>query len=69
MKKNGRTGLISQKTEVLNADFNKRAEATTGKYSVTGGSLQYFYSVLVTKNRRNIRSIYLVHEFSFTDIF
>ena len=69
MKKNGRTGLISEKTEVLNADFNKRAEAATGKYSVTGGSLQYFYSVLVTKNRLNIRSIYLVHEFSFTDIF
>ena len=69
MKKNGRTGLISEKTEVLNADFNKRVEAATGKYSVTRGSLQYFYSVLVTKNRRNIRSTYLVHEFSFTDIF
>ena len=44
-------------------------EAVTGSYSVTGASLQYIYSVPVTKNHRNIRSRCLVHEFSFTDIF
>ena len=44
-------------------------ETVTGSYSVTGASLQYIYSVPVTKNHRNIRSRCLVHEFSFTDIF
>ena len=56
-------GLISEKTEVLYADPNERAEAATGNYSVTGDSLQYIYSVPVTKNHRNIRSRCLVHEF------
>ena len=62
-------GLISEKTEVLYAELNERAEAATGSYSVTGDSLQYIYSVPVSKNHRNIRSRCLVHEFSFTDIF
>ena len=53
--------LISEKTEV--------AEAANSSYSVTGHSLQYIHSVLVTKNHRNIKSRCLVHEFSFTDIF
>ena len=69
MKKNGSTGIISEKTEVLYVELNERAEAVTGSYSVTGDSLQYIYSVPVTKNHRNIRSRCLVHEFSFTDIF
>ena len=51
------------------AKLNERAEAATGSYSVTGYSLQYIYSVPVTKNHRKIRSRCLVHEFSFTDIF
>ena len=68
-KKYGDTGLISEKTEVLYAELNKRTEAATVSYSVTDDSLQYIYSVLVTKNHRNIRSRCLVHEFSFTDIF
>ena len=55
--------------EVLYTELNKRGEAATGSYSVTGDSLQYIYSVPVSKNHRNIRSRCLVHEFSFTDIF
>ena len=68
-KKYGGTGLISEKTEVLYAELNERAEAATGSYSGTGDSLQHIYSVPVSKNHRNIRSRCLVHEFSFTDIF
>ena len=55
--------------EVLYAELNERVEAATGSYSVTGDSLQYIYSVPVTKNHRNIRSRCLVHEFSFTYFF
>ena len=62
-------GLISEKTEILCAELNKRAQAATGSYSVTGNSLQYIYSVPVTKNHWNILSRCLVHELSFTDIF
>ena len=68
-KKYGGTGLIFEKTEVLYAELNERAEAATGSYSVTGDSLQHIYFVPVIKNHRNIRSRCLVHEFSFTDIF
>ena len=68
-KKYGCTGLISKKAEVFFAELNERAEAATVSYSVTGDSLQYIYSVPVTKNHRNIRSRCLVHKFSFTDIF
>ena len=68
-KKYGGTGLISEKTEVLYAELNERAEAATGSYSVTRDSLQYIYSVSATKNHRNIRSRSLIHEFSFTDVF
>ena len=65
----GGTGLLSEETEVLYAELDERAEAATGNYSVTGDSLQYIYSVPVTKNHRNIRSRCLVHEFFFsTDI-
>ena len=63
------TGLISDKKEVLYAKLNERAEAATGRYSVTCHSLQYIYSVPVTKNHWNIRLRCFVHEFSFTDIF
>ena len=65
-KKIGGTGLISEKTKVLYAELNERAEAATGSYSATGDSLQYIYSV---PDHQNIRSRCLVHEFSFTDIF
>ena len=58
-----------KKTEVLYAELNERAEAATGSNSVTGDFLQYIYSVLVTKNHRDIRSRCLVHQFSFTGIF
>ena len=68
-KKYGGTGLIPEKTEVLYAELNERAEAATVNYSVARDSLQYICSVPVTKNHRNIRSRYLVHEFYFTDIF
>ena len=33
-------GLISEKTEILNAKLNEKAEAATGSYSVTGDFLQ-----------------------------
>ena len=45
-KKYGGTGLISEKTEVLYAELNERAEAATGSYSVTGDFLQYIYLYL-----------------------
>ena len=32
-------GLISEKTEVLHAELNERAEAATSSYSVTGDFL------------------------------
>ena len=69
VRKLGDTGLISEKTEVSLAELNERAEAATVSYSVTGDSLQYIYSVPMTKNHRNIQSRYLVYEFYFTDIF
>ena len=50
----GGTGLISEKMKVLYTKLNERAEAATGSYSVTDDSLQYIYSVSVTKNHRNI---------------
>ena len=56
-----RTGLISEKTEVLYTELNERAEAATGSYSGTGDSLQYTYSVPVSRNHRNFRSRCLVH--------
>ena len=45
-----RTGLISEKTEVLYAELNERVEASTGSYSVTSEFLQYIYSVPLTNN-------------------
>ena len=68
-KKIGGTGSISEKTEVLYAELNEKAEEATVSYSLTGDPLQYIYSVPVTKNHRNIQSRCLVHEFSFTYIF
>ena len=62
-------GLISEKTEVLYAKLNARAEATTSSYSATTDFLQCIYSALVAKNYQKIRSRCLIHEFSFTDIF
>ena len=53
-KKYGSTGLVSEKTEVLYAKLNERAEAATGGYCVIGDSLQYIYSLPVTKNYPNI---------------
>ena len=50
MKKDGGTGLISEKTEALYAELNKRAEAATNSYLSTGDFLQYIYSALVAKN-------------------
>ena len=68
-EKYGVTGLISEKkTKVLRTELNERAEAATGSYSVTVDSLQYIYSVPVTKNHRNTRSRCLFHEFYFADI-
>ena len=68
-KKIGGTGLLSERTEVLYAELNEREEAATASYSVTGDSLQYIYSLTVTKDYRNIQSRGLVHEFFFTNVF
>ena len=68
-KRYGGTVLISEKTDILCAEFNERAEAATGSYSVAGNSLQYIYYIPVSKNYRSIRSRCLAHEFSFKDIF
>ena len=62
-------GLISEKMEILYGELDEKAEAATRSYSVTGNSLQYIYSVPVTKNHRKIQSRCLVHESSFTYIF
>ena len=62
-------GLISEKTEVLYAELNKRAKVATNSYSATGDFLQYIYYVLVAKNHLKIQSKCSVHKFSFTDIF
>ena len=64
-KKIGGYGVNKQKY----AELNERAEAATDSYSVTSDSLHYIYSVLVTKNHRNIQSRRLVREFFFTNIF
>ena len=49
-KKYGVTGLISEKTEALQAELNGRAEAATSSYSATGDFLQCIYSVPANKN-------------------
>ena len=71
-KKNWELGgqwLISEKTEVLYTDTNKRPKAATGSFSVTGNYLHFIYSVSVTENHRNMKSRCLVHELSSKDIF
>ena len=47
-------GLISEKTEALYVELNKRVEATTTNYSAPADFSQYTYSVLVAKNQKNI---------------
>ena len=49
-KKYEGTRLISEKTEVLCAELNKRVKAATGIYAVTGDPLQDIYFVPVTMN-------------------
>ena len=68
-KKYGGTGLLSQKTEALYVEPNKRAEAAISSYFAAGDFLHGIYSVLVAKNHLKIRLRCSVHEFSFTDIF
>ena len=42
-KKSRGIGLISEKTEVLHAELNERAEAATSSYSVTGDFLWHSF--------------------------
>ena len=49
-KKYGGTELLSEKTEALHAELNKRAEATTSSYSADVDFLQYIYSVVMAEN-------------------
>ena len=53
-KECGDAVLIPKKTEVFYVELNERGEGDTGNYSVTGGSLEYIYSVPVSKNYWNI---------------
>ena len=67
-KKYGVTGLLSEKTEALHAELNRRAEAATSSYFAEVEFLQYIYSVLLAKNHQKIRLWCLVYGFSFTYI-
>ena len=49
-KKYEGTGLLFEKAKALHAELNEIMEATTSTYSAAVDFLQYFYSVLVTKN-------------------
>ena len=49
-KKYGGTGLVSENTEALYVEPNKRVEAATSSSSATDKFLQYIYSVPVAKN-------------------
>ena len=60
-KKYGGTGLISEKTEALYAEPNKRAEAATSFYSAQAICL--WLRIIRRSDERC-----LVHEFSFIDI-
>ena len=60
--------MISEETEALYVELKERAEAATSSYSASSDFSKYNYSVLVAKNQEKIRSRYLDHEFSFTDI-
>ena len=64
-KKYGSMGFLKKRKFCMH---NKRVEGVTKNYSATGKFQQYIYSVLVAKNHQ-IRSRYLVHEFSVTDMF
>ena len=65
----GGRGLLSEKKEVLYAEFNERTEAATSSYSATSNIFQYIYSVFLAKSGQKNQSKCLVHKFSFTDIF
>ena len=45
----GSMGLLSEETEALITELNKRVEAATSSYSVAANFLQYIYLVLVAK--------------------
>ena len=74
-KKNGGTGLISEKTEALYAELNKKTEALYAELNKRADTtiilyfLRYIYSAPVTKHHQNNRSRCLIQEFLFTDIF
>ena len=43
-KKNGGTGLVSEKPEPFYAELNERVEAASSSYSATGEFLQIFFT-------------------------
>ena len=43
-------GLLSEETEVLQAELNKKAKAATSSYCAAVNFLQYISLVLVAKN-------------------
>ena len=56
MKKYGGTELVSEKTDALYAELNRRVEAVTSSYSATGEFLQHIYTVPVAQNNQKIQS-------------
>ena len=57
MKKIGSTGSIAEKMEVLNAEFNERAEPVTSNYSVT---LFCIFSKYTVKNNYSVIILYSI---------
>ena len=53
----------------LHAELNERQETATSCYSAGVEFLQYIDLLLVAKNHQKIRLMYLIHEYSFTDVF
>ena len=49
-KYEGTERVLSEKTEALNAELHKKAEAAIISYSAEVDFLQYIYSVLMAKN-------------------
>ena len=46
------TGLVSEKTEALYAELNKRKEVATSSYSAPGEFLKYIYPVFIAKKHQ-----------------
>ena len=68
-KKCGDTKLVSEKTEALYMQNLAKQWKEPPVIILQQANFYNTYSVVVAKNHQNIRSRFLVHEFSLTDIF